>query len=208
MTIPRPLLALLALGLLARPLGAADPAMAATVEKITAAAGGESRLLTLFRLRERLNVSADASKPGRARISIVEPPGHWWLGKRERVRDEQEPAIFLVWAWTLGALREPRSQLAPLPDIAESGGPALGIRISGTITPAMDLYFDRATHRLVRIDWRGDTHRFSDWREFDGLHYPARAIGYKKTGQPWYFNEILALERLSALPPEYARRAD
>ena len=73
--------------------------------------------------------------------------------------------------------------------------------MSGTIDPPMDLYFDKARSRLVRIDWRTDIHRFTDWKEYDGLNYPARCIGYKtNTGEPWYFSEILELQRLRVLP--------
>jgi hypothetical protein len=65
----------------------------------------------------------------------------------------------------------------------------------------MDIYFDKAESRLVRIDWRGHIHRFSEWKEHDGFKYPARCVGYRKaTGEPWYFSEILELERLKELP--------
>ena len=65
----------------------------------------------------------------------------------------------------------------------------------------MDLYFDKSESRLVRIDWRSDIHRFSDWKTADGVHYPARCVGYKKkTGNPWYFTDILEVERLKELP--------
>jgi hypothetical protein len=176
------------------------------VEQVVAAAGGRDKLLKLFRLEERLNVSSDANKPGNLRTSVIEPPTHWWLGKKERVRDDKEPAIFLVWAWTLGALTDPASKLETIPDAAEQDRPAYGLRISGTITPPMDVYFDAAEHRLVRIDWRSDIHRFSDWKEADGAKYPAKVIGYKKaTGKPWYFTEITKLERLTALPEGLSR---
>lgn len=186
-------------------LRAAEADTAATVEKVTAAIGGEGKVLTLFRLRERLNVSSDPSKAGKERVSVIEPPSYWWVGKRERVKGEQEPAIFLVWAWTLGALRDPKSKIDPIPEITDDGAQLIGLRVSGTIEPAMDVYFDKATHRLTRIDWRTDTHRFSEWRELDGLNYPAKCVGYKKTGRAWYFSEITGIERLSELPAELKR---
>ncbi len=65
----------------------------------------------------------------------------------------------------------------------------------------MDIYFDKAEHRLVRIDWRQDIHRFSDWRVHDGAGYAAKTVGYKKaSGKPWYYSEILEIERLKELP--------
>lgn len=141
---------------------------------------------------------------------MYEPPNYWWTGKNERVKDEKkpdEPATFLVWAWTLGMLTDPASKLEVIPDVVEADKPAVGLRVSGTVTPAMDLYFDMAESRLVRIDWRSDIHRFSDWKEVGGAKYPAKCVGYKKaTGKPWYFSEIIELERLKDLPEGLKRR--
>lgn len=171
------------------------------IKQVVQAAGGEDKLLKLFRIRERINVSPDPEKKGAERVSVLEPPNYWWLGKRERVKEDKEPATFLVWAWTLGALTDPKSQVSRIPDVTEADKPAFGLRVSGTITPAMDLYFDKADSRLVRIDWRSDIHRFSDWKQHDGVHYPAKCVGYKKSnGKAWYFSEILELERLQQLP--------
>lgn len=180
---------------------AAEPDPQVLVKQVVRAAGGEDKLLKLFRIRERLNVSSDPDKKGAERVSVLEPPSYWWLGKRERVKDDKEPATFLVWAWTLRALTDPKSKVEVIPEITEADRPAFGLRVSGTITPPMDLYFDKEVSRLVRIDWRTDIHRFSDWKEHDGVKYPAKCIGYKKaTGKPWYFSEILELERLKELP--------
>lgn len=177
---------------------AAEPDAPALVQQVVAAAGGEDKLLKLFRFKERLNVSSDPDKPSHERVSIVEAPGFWWLGKTER---GEEPAKFLVWAWTLGALIDPKSMIEVLPEITEADRPTFGLRVSGTIDPPMDVYFDQAERRLVRIDWRRDIHRFSDWKEQDGAKYPAKCIGFRKnTGEPWYFSEIIELERLEELP--------
>ena len=168
------------------------------VKQVVVAAGGEEQLLELFRIRERLNVSSDPDRKGFDRESVLEPPDYWWVQDEER---DNEPAMFLVWAWTLGALTDPTSQIDVIPDITEAHRLAFGLQVSRTIEPPMDLYFDKATSRLVRIDWRTDVHRFAHWKEHDGLKYPARCIGYKKnTGVPWYFTEILELERLEELP--------
>ena len=76
-------------------------------------------------------------------------------------------------------------------------------RISGTINPAMDCYFDRETKQLTTILWRGDKHVFSEWRDVDGTRYPAKCVGYKvATGKPWYRTEILELERLKERPAD------
>lgn len=188
----------------------AEPSTESLVKQVITAAGGEDQLLRLFRTRETVNVSADPEKKVNARVSVYEPPKYWWTGKNERVKDEMkpdEPAIFLVWAWTLGVLTDPATKLELIPDVVESDKPAFGLRVSGTVTPAMDLYFDKAESRLVRIDWRSDIHRFSDWKEHDGVKFPAKCAGYKKaTGKPWYFSEIIELERLRELPDGLKRR--
>lgn len=182
----------------------ADPQQ--LVKQIVTAAGGEEKLLKLFRMKERLAVSSDPQAKANERTSVLEPPKYWWLGKKERVKDDKEPATFLVWAWTLGVLTDPATKLETIPEITENDQPAFGLRVSGTVTPPMDLYFSKSDDRLVRIDWRSDIHRFSDWREHDGAHYPAKCVGFKKaTGKMWYFTEILELERLKELPGEYQR---
>ncbi|MBL9083718.1 MAG: hypothetical protein JNK76_18015 [Planctomycetales bacterium] len=186
---------------IAAPTLAAEPDAPALVKQVVAAAGGEEKLLKLFRVRERLNVSPDPEKKPNERTTVIEPPKHWWAGKRDRVKESKEPAIFLVWGWTLGALVDPESKIEAIADVTDDGRPARGLRVSGTITPAMDLYFDAETHLLVRIDWRSDIHRFSKFQEHDGAKYPAKCIGYKKsTGKPWYFTEVLEVTRLDKLP--------
>lgn len=189
---------------------AAEPTPESLVKQVITAAGGEDKLLKLFRTRETVNVSSDPGKKVPERVSVYEPPKYWWTGKNERVKDEQkpdEPAIFLVWAWTLGVLTDPASKLELIPDVVESDKPAFGLRVSGTVSPAMDLYFDKGESRLVRVDWLSDIHRFSDWKEHDGVKFPAKCAGYKKaTGKPWYFSEIIELERLTELPGGLKRR--
>jgi hypothetical protein len=183
----------------------ADPPSGEVIQQTIAAVGGEAKLLKLFRIKERLVINENPEAKGSERVSVLEPPLHWWLGKKERVQDEKEPAIFLVWAWTLGPLVDPKSQLESLPEITINDRPAYGIRISGSIDPPMVLYFDKETRFLARIDWRKDQNVLSDWRDLDGLKYPARCSGYRSTGKAWYHTEILSIERLSEVPPELKR---
>jgi hypothetical protein len=188
----------------------AEPDTNLLIKQVVSAAGGEDKMLKLFWTRETVNVSSDPEKKVAERVSVYEPPKYWWTGKTERVENEKEPkepATFLVWAWTLGALTAPESKIDLLPDISESEKPAFGLRVSGTISPPMDIYFDKADSLLVRIDWRSDILRFSDWKEHDGVKYPAKCTGYKKsTGKPWYFSEIMELQRLKELPEGLKRR--
>lgn len=189
---------------------ASEPDAKVVVQQVVDAAGGEEKLLRLFRTRETVNASSDPKKKVPERVSVYEPPQYWWTGNKERVKNElmpDEPATFLVWAWTLGILIDPTSKLEVIPEILESDKPALGLRVSQSVKPPMDIYFDQAEKRLVRIDWRNDIHRFSDWKEHDGVKYPSKCIGYKKsTGKPWYFSEIIELERLKELPAGLMRR--
>lgn len=189
---------------------AEDPNTTAVVKRVLDAVGGESKLLRLFRTRETVNVSSDPEKKVAERVSVYEPPKYWWTGKNERVKNEakpDEPATFLVWAWTLGILTDPATELEVIPEVIESNMPAFGLRVSGTVNPPMELYFDRAESRLVRIDWRSDIHRFSHWKELDGVKYPSKCVGYKKsTGMPWYFSEVVELERLKDVPEGLKRR--
>jgi len=185
---------------------AAEPEPKALVQQVVQAAGGEAKLLKLFRIKEHLVLGGDPAKKPSERLSVLEPPTYWWLGKQERVKDTKEPATFLVWAWTLGALTDAKSKVETIPEVMEKEKPAFGLRVSGTINPPMDIYFDKAESRLVRIDWRTDIHRFSDWKEHDGVKYPAKCVGYKKSsGQPWYFSTIVELERLKELPAGLTR---
>jgi hypothetical protein len=86
---------------------AAEPDANLLIKQVVSAAGGEDKMLKLFWTRETVNVSSDPEKKVAERVSVYEPPKYWWTGKTERVENEKEPkepATFLVWAWTLGAL--------------------------------------------------------------------------------------------------------
>lgn len=176
------------------------------VEKAVIAVGGKDKLVRIFRMKEEFH-SGDTPEPkgGKEtpRESICEAPDHWWLGKKER---GEEPAKFDVWGWTLGAITDAKSKIEALPDVADEGKPLFGLRVSDTVKPAMDLYFDKETNLLVRIDWRADTYRFSEWKDCDGVKYPSRCIIHKKaTGKPWFYHRILELERMTELPPDIKR---
>lgn len=180
---------------------AAEPVARELVQATVEAAGGGTKLLKLFRIKERLAVSSDENTKGNERVSVLEPPGHWWVGKNDRVKNDKEPATFLVWGWTLNALVDEKSKLESLDEMTINDKPAYGIRVSETVTPPMDLYFDKESKRLTQIRWRTDRHEFSDWKQADGAWYASKCVGYKlATGKRWYHTEILELERLKELP--------
>ncbi len=177
------------------------------VEEVMAAAGGRDKLLTLFRIQEIFHFG-DTPEPAEGkkrstRSSVIEPPKYWWLGKKERA---DEPAKFDVWAWTLGIFTAPESKVEVIPDLTDEGKTCFGLKVSGSVTPAMDFYFDKETKLLHRLDWRGDIYRFSDWKEHDGAKYASRTIIYKKAGgKPWFFHEVTGVERLKELPEGLVR---
>ena len=168
------------------------------VSKVITAAGGEEKLLTLFRMEERYNSGKERVSPGTSRVSVVEPPNSWWIGTNER---GQEPAKITTWAWTLGVLKDEKSKLALIPDVTDSEKELVGIQVTGSVDPAIDMYFDKTTHELVRVDWRNDIYRFSEWKEYDGTKYPAKCAMFRRnSGEPWFFHEIITIERLKELP--------
>lgn len=188
----------------ADPKGVADSKeVAATVQNMVQEVGGREKLLTLFSMKESLILNPDGIKKGSERFSVLEPPSYWWLNKKDRAA---EPAKFLVWAWTLGALIDPKSKLAMLPETTDNAVPLVGIEVSETIMPPMKIYFDKKESRLVRIDWRSHIHRFSEWKDLNGLKYPSRTIGYNVSdGKAWYQSDILELIRLTDLPEGLSR---
>lgn len=184
---------------------AADPQ--ALVQEVIKAVGGADKLLRNFRMKERFHAGSEPTPPegksASTRESILDAPSYWWIGKKERAG---EPAKFDVWAWTLVALTDPKSKVSVLPDVVENNKPTFGLQIGESISPPLDMYFDKQTKLLVRMDWRSDIYRFSDWREHDGVKYAAKTILFKKaTGKPWFYHEITELERLKELPANLPR---
>jgi len=200
------LLGLLLLTLACNSHGQSSPEAKPLVTKIIAAAGGEDKLLRLFRMKEQYHSGADPLPPGGkpgTRESVLDAPGYWWIGKKDRTG---EPAKFDVWAWTLVAFTDAKTKVDVIPDLTDGEQTLFGLRLSYTINPAMDLYFDKELNRLVRLDWRGDIYRFSEWKEHDGAKYAAKTVLYKKsTGKPWFYHEITSLERLKELPAGLTR---
>lgn len=189
------------------PLHAQESGAQPLVERALAAIGGREKMLTLFRIQETFHFGAEPEpeegKKRASRESVIEPPKYWWLGKKERA---DEPAKYDVWVWTLGILTDPASQLEMLPDMDDAGTSCQRLRVSGSVTPAMDLWFAADTHLLQRLDWRGDFYRFSEWKEHDGVKYASRTIIYKiASGKPWFFHDVTGVQRLTALPEGLVR---
>ena len=172
------------------------------VEKAILAVGGKDKLLQIYRLKETFHFGETpepaAGKKRSLRDSILSQPDHWWINKKERGPD---PAKDDARAWSLDLLVDEKSRFEVIPEIVDEGRKCVGLRISGSVTPAMSLYFDLETMLLRRLDWRNDFYRFSEWKEHDGLHYASRTVIFKvKSGKPWFFHDITELQRLAKMP--------
>jgi hypothetical protein len=156
----------------------------------------------VFRIQETFHFGAtpepDAGKKRSLRDSILSQPDMWWINKKERGPD---PAKDDARAWSLDLLVDEKSRFEVIPDIVDEGRKCVGLRITGSVTPAMSLYLDQETLLLRRMDWRSDFYRFSEWKEYDGLRYASRTVIFKtKSGKAWFFHDITELERLAQLP--------
>jgi hypothetical protein len=172
------------------------------VEKAIQTVGGKDKLLKIYRLKETFHFGETpepaAGKKRSVRDSILSQPDHWWINKKERGPD---PAKDDARAWSLDLLVDEKSRFELIPDIVDEGRKCVGLRIIGSVTPAMSLYFDHETMLIRRLDWRSDFYRFSEWKEHDGLRYASRTVIFKvKSGKPWFFHDITELERLAQLP--------
>lgn len=177
------------------------------VEKALTAVGGKDKLLKNFRIKEIFHFGNTpepaAGKKRSTRESILSQPDKWWINKKER---GIEPAKDDVRAWSLDLLVDAKSKIEIIPDLTDEGKACFGLQVSSSVDPAMKFYFDKETSLLHRLDWRGDFYRFSDWKEHDGLKFASKTIIFKlKDNKPWFFHEVLELERLAQLPEGLAK---
>lgn len=193
--------------------GAAEPDAKPLVEQVVATAGGEEKLLKLFRFRERVLITATPAAPVTAdekenRTSVVQVGGDWWVGKNKRDKDKVR---VLCWAWSLRILLNPESKIAVIPETIINEKPAFGLRVSESIKEPIDLFFDKETKRLVAIDYTDTRHLFSEWKKTDEGHsYPSKVVGYRFTDRAkgavsdkqWYQTDLLELTPLKELPAE------
>ena len=194
----------------------ADDADAATkklVEEVVATAGGEEKLLKLFRFRERVLITATPAAPvtpdeKENRMSVVQVSGNWWIGTAKRDKDKVR---VLCWTWSLRILLDPKSKIQTVPDINVADKPAFGLRVIESVKEPIDLFFDKESKRLVAIDYTDTRHLFSDWKKTaEGNQYPSHVVGFrfadraagKLQDMQWYQTDILELTPLTELPAE------
>ncbi len=206
-------LSLIAMFSLVPSSGADEPDAKKLIEQVVMTAGGEEKLLNLFRFRERVLITATPAAPVTAdekgnRTSVVQVAGDWWLGTSKRGKDKVR---VLCWAWSLRILLNPESKIAVIPETTINEKQAFGLRVSESIKEPIDLLFDKDTKRLVAIDYTDTRHVFSEWKKTDeGHNYPSRVVGYRFTDRAkgtvsekqWYQTDILELTPLKELPAE------
>jgi len=183
--------------------GVVSAAAKPLITRAVTAGGGEANLLRWFTFKDRVLLGATDTGFGAKRESVMDAPRHWWLKTQAGYSERKgEPATFLVWAWTLRALTDPASTVDVVPDVKDGEAELWGLRVSGSVTPAMELYFSKQTSLLARIDWRSDIHRFTEWKTHSsGVKYPARVVGHKKAdNRIWYFDDVLEVTPLKELP--------
>ena len=192
---------------------AADQNPQELVRKVIEAAGGEAKLLNVFRFRERVLITNTPAAPVTKdekgnRTSVVQAGGEWWLGSRKRNKDKVR---VLLWAWSLRILRDDKSKIETVPDIQVADKPAFGLHVTGSVNNPITLYFDKTTARLNAIDYDDTRHVFSEWKKTEQGHkYASHAVGYRfadrKSGtlqaQQWYQTDILELTPLKEFPAE------
>lgn len=181
--------------------------------KAVKAAGGEDKLLKVFRFRERVVISDQAPTPVTPdekgnRTSVVEIGGDWWIGAAKR---DKEKVRILVSAWSLRLLLDPKSKVESLGDASVSGKEAFGLRVTGSVKEPVDLFFDRENGRLLCFDYTDTRHVVSEWKKTEeGYPYASRTIGYRFVDRakqtcsekPWYQTDILELTGLKEVPAE------
>lgn len=100
---------------------------------------------------------------------------------------------YVVWLTTLVPLRDPAFELAPLPEIKVNGQPASGVKVSSKDHAAVQMFFDKQTGFLIRVERRfriaglavTGEYLFTDYKDYDGLKLPSKqtdvANGSKET---------------------------
>jgi hypothetical protein len=180
---------------------AADSDAGTLAGKIVASHGGADKLLRTFTFTE-VYLLAGKDK-GTERTSVIQPPNLWYVGKRERVSGENKGGVCHdVWMWTLAPLVDTKTKLESLPDATIEGKAAHALKVSGSIEPPMNVFFDAVTDDLVKIEWKGELFLFSTPVAVDGTRVPSKCVLIGKTGKERMRTELKKIERLSALPAE------
>jgi hypothetical protein len=183
------------------------------VKQVVETAGGDDKLLKMFRFRERVLITstpAEQVAPDEKgnRTSVVVVSGDWWIGNAKRDKDKVR---VLCWAWSLRLLLDPKSKIQTFREIKVDDKTAFGLRVTESVKEPIDLYFDKESKRLVAIDYADTRHVFSEWKKTaEGHHFPSHVVGFRFANRDngtlmskqWYQTDILELTPLTELPVE------
>ena len=185
---------------------AADSDADTLAKKIVASHGGADKLLRTFTFTEVYLLAG--KEKGTERTSTLQPPNLWYVGKNERVSEQNKGGVCHdVWMWTLAPLVDPKTKLESLPDATIEGRTAHALKVSGSIEPAMNVFFDASTDDLMKIEWKGEQFFFSAPVEVDGTRVPSKCLLIGKTGKERMRTELKKIERLVALPADLPKPA-
>lgn len=193
------------------PIQADEAAAKSLVARVIDRAGGEPRLLKLFRYRERVLIQETPALPPApnekgTRTSTIEVGDRMWIGTNRREKDKVR---ILIWAWSLRILTAPSAKLDTLDETMVDGKAAVGLRVTNVTKDPVDLWFDKSSLRLAAIDYTDTRHVLSDWTTTaDGHEYARHVTGYRFADaakkvvrdKQWYQTDILELTPLDKLP--------
>lgn len=119
-----------------------------------------------------------------------------WISQNGQMRPlsekeiaERKERLYRDYLETLLPLKGKDYELSALEEDEVAGKAAVGIKVSSKGHEDVKLYFDKASGLLVKVEYRATDQRtgeeviraavFTNYKEFDGLKYPVKAILYE-----------------------------
>jgi hypothetical protein len=116
----------------------------------------------------------------------------------EKLAEEKEQ-VYAGWVTALAPLKGPGFTLALAGEIQVADRPALGVRVSHAGHRDVTLYFDKATHLLVKDEYQvkdDESGReqqqetlYAEYKEVEGMKQPMK-VTIKRDGKPYVESEI------------------
>ncbi len=142
-----------------------------------------------FDLPDRWRFSVEIEKNTRIAYAVAGDKGWESIGGKaddlgaERLK-ELHGEIYVLWLETLLPLKKDGIDLTPLPEIKVNGQPAVGVKGSSQGLADVNIYFDKGTHLLAKLEWtareaglpRAKEYLLGDYKEFDGVQMPTHLI--------------------------------
>jgi hypothetical protein len=142
-------------------------------------------------LPDRMRLASEIDKTARVLIVLNGDKGWQSTGgpaseisglRLKEVADEAS----IYWLATLLPLKNDSFTLKPLPEKKVNDKPVVGISASAKGRPDVRMYFDKASHLLVKIEREAvlgglkvdKDYQFSDYKDVDGVKLPGRQTDY------------------------------